>query len=674
MTDRYFKNLNWDSFSRLLIMVFALLQVMRWRILPQFMDIYYHLSTAWGFLQAGGWSGWDFWQYAPVGRIHIYPPLFHLLLVFFLKLGVSPVTLAKGFETVTPVLFLCTLWFFGRRNFGQRFAFFTLLFAGAAMSFYMNLVNHIPATLAIIFGLYSLDQLLCAKTARSVFLLALAFYTHIGISWFFLIGIIVYGALDKERRGVSFKVAGYACAVSLPIIFTQLVALKAVSHLGVDLPETHMCRIKLIEYALALCGLAAIFKLHPKYRLFVGLFFAGFIFLSYPYRFFSAEGFLPIIFLAALGLEVIIEACGRSKKSYLKSGVAVCAALTFFSSPALIANRPAAAHKTTYKVSWFESAFTALLLPGLKTEGLSDSIWFPEEYLPACEFIQAHSRPDEILYSSINILGVAFSGIAGRATSNGLLPEIGPAASFDPIASSTIVVMAKDEDPGWVAAAENRYGLVKIGEGKLFSFYRNPHCQAKMKVRAALIPFWVIGMVVGIGLYVFMRPELRRRRSVAADMIVIGACLILSVRVFCFQLDEVRKYFWFSLNKSLHQRYEVVDGVFFKFMDFCSSKIPAGSDVLFYNPRPKEGVVYPGNVQYRFELEREKAKFYLYPIKVHIFRSGDEMDALPAYREEEVLKKVSFIIVSFPDRIFPGFKTAFVYDTYRYILVKDGQT
>ena len=72
------REFNWNFFSWSLIAIFCLLQVLRWQIMPQFMDIYYHLSCAWGFIQAGGYSGWDFWQYAPVGRTHIYPPVFQI--------------------------------------------------------------------------------------------------------------------------------------------------------------------------------------------------------------------------------------------------------------------------------------------------------------------------------------------------------------------------------------------------------------------------------------------------------------------------------------------------------------------------------------------------------------------------------------------------------------------
>src|SRR3989338_2092984 len=106
------KNIPWNLYSAVIIAIYAMLQVIRWPILPQFMDIYYHFLTAWGFNQANGYSGWDFWQYAPVGRTHIYPPFFHIILAFIMKAGISMTVLAKLCETVVPVIFIITLWLF----------------------------------------------------------------------------------------------------------------------------------------------------------------------------------------------------------------------------------------------------------------------------------------------------------------------------------------------------------------------------------------------------------------------------------------------------------------------------------------------------------------------------------------------------------------------------------
>ncbi len=106
----------WVYFSWVIIAAFGLLQLLRSVVLPQFMDIYYHLQVAWGFLQSGGYSGWDFWEYAPFGRPHIYPPLFHILLALLMKLRFSAILLAKLFESAAPVLFLAVLRYFIKKN------------------------------------------------------------------------------------------------------------------------------------------------------------------------------------------------------------------------------------------------------------------------------------------------------------------------------------------------------------------------------------------------------------------------------------------------------------------------------------------------------------------------------------------------------------------------------
>ena len=506
MENKYHNSLSWDSLSRLIIIGFAVLQVVRWRILPQFMDIYYHLSTAWGFIQAGGWSGWDFWQYAPVGRVHIYPPLFHIILALFMKMGVDTVILAKLFECIIPVLFLVVIWYFTRKNYRESMAFFAVIACAGSLSFYLNLINHIPATLAMIFGILSLDQLFQKRSLRAGILLALAFYTHIGISWFFILAVILYGLFDREHKRTVSGVVVYALLLSLPVIIKQLAGLGAVSRLGLNLNEKNLCRFKMVEYILAVPGFILALKSAGKYRLFPALFLASLVFLVYPYRFFSAEGYLPVVFLSACGLESFYNKClGGIPR--LRYGVFFLAAFIFFASPAIIMDRPAGAGSRTYRFSLFESAFPGMALPKYDENVLAGSIWFPEEYLSASRFIKENSRKDDIVYSSINLLGVAFSGITGRATANALLPEIDASEKFDPLSVSKILVIARDEAPEQVRDIETGYRLVRIGQSKLFTFYDNPECSAKVKVRPAAIPFWLIGIAFGVFMYLFLRAK-----------------------------------------------------------------------------------------------------------------------------------------------------------------------
>lgn len=188
----------WGVFSFLIVASFALLKAIRLGSLPQSMDTYYHLLTAWGFSKAGGYSGWDFWQYAPIGRTHFYPPFLHFLMVFCLKTGLSPDVTGRLFEFILPVTFLIVLWYFFRHNFSPRLAFFALVLATAHFGFYFNLTAHLASTAAMIMGLLAADSLLRRKRVAAALLLAACFYTHIAVPWFFAAAFLIYGFFRKE--------------------------------------------------------------------------------------------------------------------------------------------------------------------------------------------------------------------------------------------------------------------------------------------------------------------------------------------------------------------------------------------------------------------------------------------------------------------------------------------
>lgn len=440
------------------------------------MDMHYHLLTAWGFIRAGGYSGWDFWQYAPVGRVHIYPPFFHIILALLIKLGISKIILAKLFETVIPLLFLFVLWRFIRKNYGERIGFFVMLAASSSFSFYLSLANYIPATLAAIFGLLALDRLFRNRFLPAALLLALSFYTHIGIPWLFAFTFIFYGLFSREHRKLCFKIFALAFILSLPVLFKQLVSLKAVSKLGFSLNEKYICQFKIIDYILAFFGLILAWRAEKKYRLFFSLFLASFLFLLYPYRFFSAEGYLPVILLSALAMDTLCRAL-QARRAYLKYSPALIAVVILFISPTLSMDKPLGQDKINYKISLYDSAFTGMLF------ARGESLWLPRDYLPSAALIRDNSGPDDIIYSPLNIVGVTLASISGRATANALLPEIESSREFDPFRAAKIIIFTQDSDPGLISQVAANYGLIKIGENKLFIFYQNPSPQGAVDTK-----------------------------------------------------------------------------------------------------------------------------------------------------------------------------------------------
>jgi hypothetical protein len=481
------EKLSWDFYSFAIISIYAILQILRWRILPQFMDIYYHILAAWGFIQAGGYAGWDFWQYAPVGRAHIYPPLFHIVLAFLMKCGVSVVILAKMFETFTPVLFLLTLWYFIRRNYNAKLAFFGVIVFGSSLSFYLSLINHIPATLAAILGLLAVDRFFRKSLISSIILLTLCFYTHIGIPWFFGLGLLFYGLMDKEKRRASLLLLFWSVILSLPILFKEFTGLKHISILGFNLQEKNTCQFKITEYALAAFGLFLVFKKGGGYKFFFALFLSSFIFLLYPYRFFSAEGYLAIMLLGSLTLTEFFNFITDRIKW---PGYVVLLMLVFFEifSLTLARDKAGGGAVVSYRFKAFDSAFAGMLF------AKGDSMWSAKEYTQAAEIIKKNSNTGDIIYSTLNPVGMSLAAISARATANALLVEIGPAKEFDHFAFSKIIIFPADEELSLVEWAVAKYGLERIGSTHAFILYRNPGCQSVTQVKSSAIPFKVIAV------------------------------------------------------------------------------------------------------------------------------------------------------------------------------------
>lgn len=491
MYQVYQKRFSWDLYSWLIIISYLLLQTLRWPLLPQFMDIYYHFLIAQGFIQANGYTGWDFWQYAPFGRIHIYPPFFHMILAMLMKLGINKVILAKIFESLTPTLFLIALWHFIRRIYNERLAFFVMLAFTSSFSFHLSLLNHIPATLTFCLGFLAFEQLFRQNPLRCLLLLTLCFYTHIGISWFLALSLLFYGLFDKQYRKKCFLILIAAFILSLPILFKQLSGMRFVKNLGLSLNEKYLLQIKIIDYVFAFLGLLIIFKQAQRYRLFLSFFLASLIFIIYPYRLFSAEGYFPIICLSAIFMYSLYEKVNRTYP------IILVALFILFLSPTFSMNRALGEKKITYKLNLADSSLIGMLF------AKGESIWYPRDYLSAARLVKDNSQEHDIVYSTLNIIGMTLSAIAERPTANALLPEIGPSKEFDPYSVAKIVVFTKIDDPQRVNAIVSFYKLVNIGENKLFILYKNPSNYVKVNPGKALIPFWAITIIGVIFIFLF---------------------------------------------------------------------------------------------------------------------------------------------------------------------------
>ena len=114
----------------------ALATAASWRLYPLFIDTYYHMGVIEGFSQAGGITTRAFWELAPGGRVHIYPPALHVIGYFFALAGVTPRTFITLVSATCYAGCLLTTWIWLRRIIGARGALFGVLLLCGPYAFF----------------------------------------------------------------------------------------------------------------------------------------------------------------------------------------------------------------------------------------------------------------------------------------------------------------------------------------------------------------------------------------------------------------------------------------------------------------------------------------------------------------------------------------------------------
>ncbi|MEK6714727.1 MAG: hypothetical protein AABY43_01610, partial [Candidatus Omnitrophota bacterium] len=225
---------------------------------PLFIDVYYHLAVMLGFNQAGGYVTRAFWEAAPFGYPHFYPPLLHTVMLLLYKLGLSKIAIAKILDFLLYPSFLLAAWLIFRKVLSERFAFFALLVASSSYSFYLSFVNNPAASLALIICLCVFYCLARAKTIASAMLFGLSFYTHLGMGGLFAVVFFLYGLFNRENLKICLKIVSGGVIIALPLLL-YLYHLKG-SFTFYGAMENSLLEINLLIYIGAILGLSFFLK------------------------------------------------------------------------------------------------------------------------------------------------------------------------------------------------------------------------------------------------------------------------------------------------------------------------------------------------------------------------------------------------------------------------------
>ncbi|OQX80486.1 MAG: hypothetical protein B6D56_05085 [Candidatus Omnitrophica bacterium 4484_70.1] len=490
------KNLEarFEVFSVGIIVFITFLSLIRFNYLPQFIDGYYHLSVANGFMKSGGWVGWDWWDFSPWGRPHLYPPLYHFILVFLKKVGVSGINSLRLTESLITPLFFFVLWRTSRKLVSSQFSFFVLLTLSSFFSFYSSVSANVPSSIAIIFGLLAWRFLLKKKVFFAVFFLTLAFYTHPGIPWIFTLSILFLALLNKPYRKLSLLLVFFSLIFASPLIFHQI---KYITYVNLSI----LHEVKFIHFSIfiLILSLFSIFILNkkgklsePVYLLFLGYTVASLVvFFKYPYRFFSSQGIL--------GLGLLSSLLWMGKKVRVKSMVV---AYLFFLHSTFDLNQG------KLEINLFNSTYYNFLSGRVFTLLEFTSLFYPDYYQPVIKVIEKYTKEDEIVSSNLSITSQIFSSLTNRPSSNSILGEVNPLRkkrklellpSYSLSSPSNFIFNEFVKLVVWIKPMKkeieekiNKGRLIKVYENDVTCILINPYCHFRMQPIPSPINFSVI--------------------------------------------------------------------------------------------------------------------------------------------------------------------------------------
>jgi hypothetical protein len=516
LKDRLINISRWDYYSLSIVLLVTVIQILRWRTLPIFIDIYYHLLTAQGFKEAGGWVHSCFWEFAPIGRPQLYPPLLHILLSLLLKLGIPFMIIGKLVQCAIYPVMLFVIWYVIREVFDRRQAFFTILLMFGSYTFYLTAINTSAASLSLIFCFLSLLFLERRRVVVSSLFLATSFYTHGYTSWIFLIAFILYGLLNKTKIAYIIKTVLITLCLASPFIAFQWM------HRGYfifqnNIVENYYIELDLFNWVLFLFGLIACIKNRSRYSLLIAVFISTMLLLwsGNIFRYLSFYGIISVILMNSVVLRQLCDSSDKSRRLiYLSVIILVC----FILSPTINidlsqkkmsrvskeflsdAQGTNIDKKNIASLDFFDSNLANFAFycskPNIRNN--ETSIYFSDLFKDVKDAIIANSSMDDIVYYNVPVLGGIISLLSQRVSSSAMLSEVGPYYDFDKVYVSKLVVWYKDPDeldkePYYLI---DKYNLSKISDTKVAFVYENQDCHFKKQKLSATISYRMLFVVI----------------------------------------------------------------------------------------------------------------------------------------------------------------------------------
>ena len=485
----------WRFTAGLILIAAAILAAGQWPRFPLFFDSYYHLGVAQGFREAGGVVLHTFWEAAPEGRPHLYPPLFHILCIPELVAGMNPLTVAKLWSWGAFPFLLFVAWIVLSKITTARIACLTLIALATPYSFFLSSVNHLPTTLVLAAGLGILLAIARGRWLAGGILLSLAFWLHAGLPWILVLSLILLSGMAPSFRKTALLIIAVGMAGASPWLIHLFRHLTLIHFhpRGEDL----LLDSPVVLIALGLLGFRRAWTQPGGLSRFYIALAIGFLPMAalYRFRFLSAEGMFPFLLLAGLALDGLVE---KIRSRWLVGAVL---ALLLIGTPTLYRSA------SGLGLAWADT--TMSMLSGRPAVFLRPSAQplFNKRFMGELSArIQAHTKPDELIYCNHPYLGGMMNVLTGRATTNEMLRELTERSRDDEIQAARLILWIKEDTSGRplpaLEEAVLRHHLVPLGETQIAYLYLNRYASGLRRFQRPVLPGWLglslIGLAVGL--------------------------------------------------------------------------------------------------------------------------------------------------------------------------------
>jgi len=478
----------WVFAAGLLLLSVAALAASHWPVFPYFLDSYYHLAVIRGFQQAGGPVLHAFWEAAPAGRPHLYPPLFHLIFLNGSLMGISPIVLARFWSWLSFPLLLAAAWAALSRVTTLRLACLALIALATPYSFFLGSINYLPATLALVAGLGMMLALHRKRWFAGGMFLAAGFWLHAGLPWLFALSLLFFSLVEPEYRKSCrlILLVGFIAASPWLIHLARHSSLIQLQPRG----EDKMLEAPVLLPALGLWGWVVAWRRKGIFR-FLAVMAIGFLPMAlagYRFRFLATQGLFPCLLLAAVALDWIIE---RIRQPW-GAGLLLMGFLLLSPSLHLSAGR------TT--LAWADTTLSGLsgLVPP-RPRGTGNSVYNEKFMGELIEAVRSHTEPEELICSNVNYLAGMMTAFTGRATTNRMLREMADRPLREQIPQARLILWLKNlsgQRSREMEEAVVAYHLRPLAETEIAYLFLNLRPEGHREMAHAVVPWWAASLSV----------------------------------------------------------------------------------------------------------------------------------------------------------------------------------